>query len=419
MELRYCEECGDLIRDESSRPAQIEDHFVCDRCSKDGGPPTKAAQKAASERAGKTGLAEAESLNLFSNQTIAIRKQKVKAPAKARVPTPELGGEVQKSGRLRLVKAGEEPSPAPQPALEEGSASTARGATKLAFKCIHCKSTLAIRPVAQTSKLICPECGQAIYVTTSGRLLKSSPSTVLRKEGAPERTPGGSASMRPGTSQMSAPSGGSLRQGSVRQRSLKQGSVFARVGGGSAAVRAQSSTAVSEASPTPGPSRDAGEPQRSTRNAATTKPPSVRLSSSNPREDGLQSKPSSAFEEHRTDEDPEKTIFITEEPETDLRDIRVPEAIQAPPPAAREQRRQKSVRVVPAQKADPLHTYDSDLLDEESDMVTIPAGGFDRKEERQPLPLRKDLPRAAATPVKSQQRRPGIAKRAFKALFSP
>ncbi|HVR74508.1 MAG TPA: hypothetical protein VMT52_09260, partial [Planctomycetota bacterium] len=321
MELRYCEECGDLIRDESSRPTQIEDHFVCDRCSKDGGPPSKAAQKAASERAGTTGLAGAENLNLFSNQTIAIRKQKAKAPAKARAPAPapELGGEVQKSGRLRLVKAGEEPSPAPQPALEEGSASSSRRATKLAFRCIHCKSTLAIRPVAQTSKLICPECGRAIYVTTSGRLLKTSPSTAIRKEGAPERIPGGSASMRSGASQRSAPSGGSVRQGSVRQPSLKQGSVFARVGGGSAALRAQSSTTAAEALPAPGASRNAGDPQRSTRNTAAAKPPSVRLSSSNPREEGL-SKPSSAFEEHMTNEDPEKTIFITEEPETDLRD---------------------------------------------------------------------------------------------------
>ena len=66
MELRYCEECGDVIRLESDEPASLHEHFLCPRCKGGGGAP--AAQARAAPQPGRTETFSAEDLDAALSQ---------------------------------------------------------------------------------------------------------------------------------------------------------------------------------------------------------------------------------------------------------------------------------------------------------------------------------------------------------------
>jgi len=169
MELRYCDQCGDVIRIEGTAPLEATASFVCDRC-KAGGP-----KSAAGPRAAPGGSIQGGDLNLFSTKTIAIHKQRNEAtrPADGRP----------KSSRLRLVKPGStgtatSPQGTAAPSMPGSAAATAgQGASppaqRLLFGCLHCRAPLSIRPVDRTSKLTCPHCHNVIYVTAGGQISKS------------------------------------------------------------------------------------------------------------------------------------------------------------------------------------------------------------------------------------------------------
>ena len=73
MELRYCEECGDVTRVESGRPI-LSDPYVCERCEK-GGPDSGKKDGASADEASFGNFLQEEPLNLFSDQTIALRRR--------------------------------------------------------------------------------------------------------------------------------------------------------------------------------------------------------------------------------------------------------------------------------------------------------------------------------------------------------
>jgi hypothetical protein len=288
MELRYCEECGDVIQVENAKPLTELEHFICERCESGRLEP----------RAGAGGGQPAEdiqsqSLNLFSPETIAIRKKQYES-TQPKDP---------KANRLRLVKPGAAGEPAPDGGPEDegtGSASPAQGARKILFRCLHCKATLAIRPVDRTSKLNCPHCAKTIFVTAAGTLLKASPSVVQR-----------ATEVRPNPS---APGGGPAP-------------AVPRRPGSSVGFR---STASREEGSAIQPPRIGGSSRRLSKNPVRTAPgeraEGIALKEVNPATTWMPKQPS-AFEEHRELEDPNKTAFITDVSPEDLKDLATSKAL--------------------------------------------------------------------------------------------
>ena len=293
MELRYCEECGDVLQVESAEPLGELEHFICERCKSGEHEPRKEAPvEAVGEAAGED--LQAQSLNLFSPQTIALRKKQYEAV----LPKDP------KSNRLRLVKQDSTDSP------QEGGATTpAHGARKILFRCLHCKATLASRPVDRTSKLNCPHCAKTIFVTAAGTLLKGSPSAVER---ATEVRPSGPAPALEASAPTASEPAAVAAAASASRKPMS-----------SVGFRA---TASREAAPLPArPISTNDSSRRLSKQPPKASPPephveSIGLKSVNPATSWMP-KQASAFEEHRELQDPEKTAFITDESTEDLNDL--------------------------------------------------------------------------------------------------
>jgi hypothetical protein len=161
--------------------------------------------------------------------------------------------------------------------------------------------------------LVCPECRQAIYVTSSGRMLKQSASAVVSKSGSTPFAMAGSVVVQKQGSVVVQ------KQGSVR---LKQGSSVVKKTGRQSARRPGSSVVRKSAVRPP-----------SSKNLQSAKPGSVRLTKTNPKATAIQSaakpqKPTSAFQEHEELQDPSKTAFIMETPTIDLQELPSGEAMR-------------------------------------------------------------------------------------------
>jgi hypothetical protein len=245
MELRYCEKCGDVLRVETAEPLNPVEHFVCDGC-KTGASASRNAGGASTKEYDES--LRQEELNLFSPGTIAVRKKELEELAREQ-PKP----------KLKLVKSAAEAAEGARAPTKVDSARVKSG-KKLLFRCLHCRSTLAIRAVEKTSKLVCPHCSQSMFVTPAGRLHKSPPSSALRKtaeapsSGAPPRSPSGRtlSEVTRGSSRRIPTSGGSsaVRRTAGSSVARKAGSsAVRRAGPGSSAVRKPGSSAVRRKSP--------------------------------------------------------------------------------------------------------------------------------------------------------------------------
>ncbi len=209
MELRYCEECGDVIHVDSDQPLEPGEQYLCGPCGGSSppaaasAPPTSnplsandlelfsqgtiALRKQQAAAAPETGVAPSSSefpmagneLELFSPETIAIKKQaRQQAGAAAAKPTAP--------SKLRLVKPGER-GDAPDdaaPGSDAGSAAPARAARKIVFRCLHCRSPLSVRPVTKMSRLHCPSCSETLFVTPAGKLLRANADVSQRSASA-------------------------------------------------------------------------------------------------------------------------------------------------------------------------------------------------------------------------------------------
>ncbi len=102
MELRYCEECGDVIRLDSNEPASLQDRFVCTKCEGGEAPATRTESPGT-----RSEDFSAENLDLFSSGSIALRKQEA-----------ELGLKRAPEARLRLVKTTKTPVADAEPPAE-------------------------------------------------------------------------------------------------------------------------------------------------------------------------------------------------------------------------------------------------------------------------------------------------------------
>jgi predicted RNA-binding Zn-ribbon protein involved in translation (DUF1610 family) len=333
MELRYCEECGELIRLETEEPLSLSDHFRCTDCGGEFAPAVKAESEGQGQGAGGPSLLESTDLNLFSQKSVAIRKDAMSRMAPPRQGSRRVEAPVASaqsgSTRLRLVKndpAAAPPATSAPPATEvspfapAGSLEPSKEARKIVFRCLHCRAPLSMRPVDQDSKLSCPHCGNLIYIARSGQLSKTPPSQAVRK-GSQAVLKGSQAVRRETGSQRLAQASGSqavriakpsgsqaVRRGTGSQLVVKSsGSQVARKGSQAVPkglVRAGGTAGSGfEGSLDPGhggePSRDCG------------------LLSENPKS-SWPSRPASAFEEHMNSLDPNKTAFLCEEAADDL-----------------------------------------------------------------------------------------------------
>jgi hypothetical protein len=251
MELKYCENCGDVIvQAESGAGKPLAERFVCKKCRSSPQPATSRPEPAARgaeaqahqrspQKAEAADLLQGEPLDLFSKRTIALRRSQTAstsevAPARSSgAGLPELAepSDLELTEKLHPPELREPPvaagesSQRPQPSSDAGgsleflvpiedgdegdlvgSAVPAPRAQKILFRCLHCKSPVSIRPVSSTSRLNCPSCQNSIYVTVSGQLFRSLPSisattpgSVRLASGAEEtsRTDAREVSLRP------------------------------------------------------------------------------------------------------------------------------------------------------------------------------------------------------------------------------
>ena len=235
MELRYCESCGDILELEGAGAPVPLGGFVCASCGGDGSTDEVPAEETAP--AGDNPMEsflDASQASLFSESSIAagsggnpdgICQGTALAEGVPPVETGLCGGpglpqrksiDADAAGaELTLPLEEEEDSSCDAglrgnggaraeevdiPFFDEvddgkavGSQLPASRAQKIMFRCPHCKSALSIRPVNSTSRLECPACEQAVYVTAAGRILDTPPSIARRKRQHP-RTAGDSSS---------------------------------------------------------------------------------------------------------------------------------------------------------------------------------------------------------------------------------
>jgi len=400
MELRYCEECGDVTRIESGGPI-LSDHYVCERCE-NGGPDSGKKDGASADEASFDNFLQEQPLNLFSDQTIALRRKPKPSDSQRGQPKPSDEPQKPKSNRLRLVKTATtgtvRTTSTAQPATQDGNAGSstpAKSAQRLLFRCIHCRATLSIRPVNRTSKLLCPECRQAIYVTSSGSLLKDTASAVISKGGSTAFATAGSVVVK--------------KQGSSFRR--KQAATLPRPG--SSVVKKADSQAVRKPG---GPVPKQGSSVRksavrppSSRDLQASKPGSVRLTKMNPKTAapvGAASpqKPTSAFQEHQELQDPSKTAFITETPTMNLQELASGEAMRI----IEQEFKEESHEMAPPPESSPLEDLpdESEILEEGDDAASVAARHIDA-----------GVKKIAAS--KSKAGKQSLAARMLKALFTP
>ncbi len=175
--MLYCDDCGS-ITDKNNGP---EDGTVrCPRCAgaTEESPATSGLALLDDPSGSDAGDSQSSfgdpDLDLFSNETIAQKKSKPKAPT----------GET----KLRLINDEEDsflpvtpPTRAPEPIEEEPQ--------QWSFECLACSGTLSIEAVEVRSKLSCPRCQITMVVEADGQV--SLPDTTASTSSSAEQEESG------------------------------------------------------------------------------------------------------------------------------------------------------------------------------------------------------------------------------------
>lgn len=285
MELRYCEKCGDVIRVETDEPLNPTVRFLCGRCQGEDAAASPRAEPAKTPAQAERPL-DPSNLNLFSPQTIAVKKKELEELES------KMASEPQTPANLRVVKR-------PSSAVARGGGGPAPKGQKILFRCLHCRSTLSIRPVSETSKLTCPHCAKTLYVTPGGKLLAAPPSSVVAR--TTSRRP---ETARPGSARAPA--------GAARPPSAGVRTASGSVRTGSAAKRTGAAAPAAPKPPSVGLRSTAHPEDDGSKRADPVRPGSARAPAG---------RPASAFEEHLSKGDPAKTAFLTEETTRNLNEL--------------------------------------------------------------------------------------------------
>ena len=226
MELIYCESCGDVIPAPEGSDGLSA---VCAACGPDGSGAAPTRPKPAAEDADTAATGDwlaSDDLELYSSQSVVIRKKDLprapsgpldtegldvgsvrvdrsrgssasrreparsrRGPAKAgastreRKPARETEGAAQGgSQQLAFFDEGNSKTLDSEGEQPRGSEAPSQKARKILFRCPHCKSPLAVRPVKSDSRLVCPTCEKSVFITISGQLFKSQELRKSHKE---------------------------------------------------------------------------------------------------------------------------------------------------------------------------------------------------------------------------------------------
>ena len=222
MELRYCEDCGDILQPRTDGDAAAADGFGCARCDGIGNAElisndartdakpvatlldpdsttTLSSESAATHdpmelsdgTSGDEGLGNAHQDGANVTEPTDVVRREVTGPQgdRAAEADPKFtmrDDTIEKPGAAATMQA---VSHLDVPLFEDvgegepvGSLLPASRAQKIVFRCPHCRSALSIRPVQSTSRLLCPACDHSVYVTISGRTFDKPPSDVTSLE---------------------------------------------------------------------------------------------------------------------------------------------------------------------------------------------------------------------------------------------
>lgn len=206
MELKYCDRCGNPMNVDAAKQ-DMSDEFVCPDCL------DQAADKACSSSGSQLRIVDSppprtvrdefdSGLDLFSQNTVAMKKSAMSEPKKPRskkpepppaeedapqLPDPDASLELFSPQTLLLKKL--KPKEQEDDALSSletqsgsvylsdpnglGAAAPAPTATHIQLRCVHCRKRLVIRPVHKASKVVCPGCSKKMDISASNRVSKS------------------------------------------------------------------------------------------------------------------------------------------------------------------------------------------------------------------------------------------------------
>lgn len=192
-ELRYCENCGDIIQVRQGESVNVAERFICESCRGGGSGRASRTEGRKPAEFGK----ESGNLELFSTTTISFHQREFESLAMEHDDGPlQPGGRGAEPEPERPLMFVDTDAPShPHGSTTGGPAPTAR---RIVFRCMHCRATLCIRPVKATSRLSCPYCSKSVYITQSGQLVAKPPSAAFRQGSAalPEIRPGSVALKR-------------------------------------------------------------------------------------------------------------------------------------------------------------------------------------------------------------------------------
>ncbi|MEM7168241.1 MAG: hypothetical protein AAF581_22530, partial [Planctomycetota bacterium] len=198
-EIHYCDKCGDIMQGNFDAASQT----LCLHCQGGGPAPTSSMamppsmpsmpteeiggsmtatlERSLEEPGGNMNLneiVENEGLDLYSPDTVAVRKKAEETGSRLRFAEPGSVAKPQPNAhadQTMAASASTLTSTVAAPTLGMQNAAPAPTLTpegKWKLECVHCSGRLAIPPVQRRSKLRCPRCSGEQAIDPSGTLMK-------------------------------------------------------------------------------------------------------------------------------------------------------------------------------------------------------------------------------------------------------
>jgi len=189
MDFQYCDRCGDVT---GANHAAGGSELLCAKCA--GRPASTAAPRSGlhlledpgfSSPMSKSGDVSAQDLELFSNDTLVMRRDRPKS-TKLKLVDARDGGSTAERKPGSAALGSTQPIRAPV----GGAGGTA---DRWRVDCLLCGGSLSVRPVPKRSKLRCPRCHQIMVLDPSGQV--SAAGSVA--EPRPARPPSSAVPMPP------------------------------------------------------------------------------------------------------------------------------------------------------------------------------------------------------------------------------
>ena len=174
MELNYCDDCGVVLTEQTMSAGCPEQNPNCTHCKLSSSSQVSSENKQP-QKSPETMQAQKESLELFSQDTLALKKSSSSGTSRSPSPTSVLepNSDDFKLPENETLEFFSEKTLA----LKNSKKSSAKKG-RLRFNCAHCSTKLEIKAVTKLSKLICPKCSQQLYIDPVLGVSKNRPQNV-------------------------------------------------------------------------------------------------------------------------------------------------------------------------------------------------------------------------------------------------